>query len=53
MGSDSSVLLLLLLTPAGEAYKQQMIELSQKEKFDLNGFYDHLKVPNNCRRRRS
>ncbi|TDH66791.1 hypothetical protein CCR75_004129 [Bremia lactucae] len=27
----------------GEAYKQQMIELSQKEKFDLNGFYDHLK----------
>ncbi|CAI5737247.1 unnamed protein product [Hyaloperonospora brassicae] len=27
----------------GEAYKQQMIELSQKDKFDLNGFYDHLK----------
>uniref|UniRef100_A0AAV1TKI1 Signal recognition particle SRP54 subunit M-domain domain-containing protein n=1 Tax=Peronospora matthiolae TaxID=2874970 RepID=A0AAV1TKI1_9STRA len=26
-----------------EAYKQQMIELSQKDKFDLNGFYDHLK----------
>ncbi|GMF40882.1 unnamed protein product [Phytophthora fragariaefolia] len=29
---------------AEEAYKQQMIELSQKDKFDLNGFYDHLKV---------
>ena len=28
----------------GEAYKQQMIELSEKDKFDLNGFYDHLKV---------
>ncbi|KAL7694721.1 putative prephenate dehydratase, signal recognition particle, SRP54 subunit [Plasmopara halstedii] len=27
----------------GEAYKQQMIELSQQEKFDLNGFYAHLK----------
>ncbi|KAG7390998.1 hypothetical protein PHYPSEUDO_006133 [Phytophthora pseudosyringae] len=26
-----------------EAYKQQMIELSHKDKFDLNGFYDHLK----------
>uniref|UniRef100_M4B4R9 Signal recognition particle SRP54 subunit M-domain domain-containing protein n=1 Tax=Hyaloperonospora arabidopsidis (strain Emoy2) TaxID=559515 RepID=M4B4R9_HYAAE len=26
-----------------EAYKQQMVELSQKDKFDLNGFYDHLK----------
>ncbi|KAG6594222.1 chorismate mutase [Phytophthora cinnamomi] len=26
-----------------EAYKQQMIELSQQDKFDLNGFYDHLK----------
>ncbi|KAL3668824.1 hypothetical protein V7S43_006117 [Phytophthora oleae] len=25
-----------------EAYKQQMIDLSQKEKFDLNGFYEHL-----------
>ncbi|CAI5744568.1 unnamed protein product [Peronospora destructor] len=27
----------------GESYKQQMIELSEKDKFDLNGFYDHLK----------
>ncbi|OWZ18689.1 hypothetical protein PHMEG_0007186 [Phytophthora megakarya] len=27
-----------------EAYKQQMIDLSQLDKFDLNGFYDHLKV---------
>ncbi|RMX66232.1 hypothetical protein DD238_004205 [Peronospora effusa] len=27
----------------GDAYKQQMIELSEKDKFDLNGFYDHLK----------
>ncbi|KAJ8550549.1 hypothetical protein ON010_g10518 [Phytophthora cinnamomi] len=29
---------------AEEAYKQQMIELSQQDKFDLNGFYDHLKT---------
>lgn len=27
-----------------EAYKQQMIDLSQQDKFDLNDFYDHLKV---------
>ena len=32
------------MTAAEEAYKQQMVELSQKDKFDLNGFYDHLKV---------
>ncbi|CAH0482649.1 unnamed protein product [Peronospora belbahrii] len=26
-----------------ESYKQQMIDLSQQEKFDLNSFYEHLK----------
>jgi hypothetical protein len=34
----------LLYWTTEEAYKQQMIELSEQKRFDLNGFYEHLKV---------